>query len=321
MQKLGTESETSDHPDIKFDGSRYTCDMNIPVSYYGVLIGQGGSTMKRIESETEVKLKIPQAGAKGPVVLTASTIRAIQAAKDRIEVLMESAKKRFKATHFVSIPLIMDVVKMNFNEFCDDIVKDYGFNRKIFQNPDRLHLTICLLLLNDANEIREACDELKKCQEEIIAPLLQGKPLNVHMEGLEYMNDDPSCVNVLYGELKPSDGSDKLQSLADSIVERFKKRGLLHSGQGPSSVAEKVKIHATLMNSIFAQTPDDVSVSSQQRRAPDRRTAFNASKVLTAYGSFDFGTFDLEEIHISKRGEYSVENGYYKPECIISLPH
>ena len=38
-----------------------------------------------------------------------------------------------------------------------------------------------------------------------------GEGLRIRMRGLEYMNDDPSEVDVLYAQIHMADGSDKLQ--------------------------------------------------------------------------------------------------------------
>ncbi len=39
--------------------------------------------------------------------------------------------------------------------------------------------------------------------------IIKGDPLLVDVRGLEYMNDDPSKVDVLYGHVTPKDGSNK----------------------------------------------------------------------------------------------------------------
>ena len=47
--------------------------------------------------------------------------------------------------------------------------------------------------------------------QEIIEPLIGSEGLRIAMRGLEYMNDDPSEVDVLYGQIQMLDGSEKLQ--------------------------------------------------------------------------------------------------------------
>lgn len=36
-----------------------------------------------------------------------------------------------------------------------------------------------------------------------------GKPLSVEVTGVEYMNDDPAMMDVLYAKVHMKDGSDK----------------------------------------------------------------------------------------------------------------
>lgn len=39
--------------------------------------------------------------------------------------------------------------------------------------------------------------------------ITEGKPLALGVKGIEYMNDDPSTVDVLYAKVCIQDGSDK----------------------------------------------------------------------------------------------------------------
>lgn len=43
-----------------------------------------------------------------------------------------------------------------------------GLNASMFQNPDKLHLTIATLVLADETEQSQAIQVLKQCKEEII---------------------------------------------------------------------------------------------------------------------------------------------------------
>nr|CAD7463272.1 unnamed protein product [Timema tahoe] len=45
------------------------------------------------------------------------------------------------------------------------------------------------------------------------------------MVGLEYMNDDPAEVDVLYGKVNVQDHSSLLQQLADNLVDFFTSKG------------------------------------------------------------------------------------------------
>lgn len=42
-----------------------------------------------------------------------------------------------------------------------------------------------------------------------IRDITEGKPLQLEVTGIEYMNDDPAMVDVLYAKVGVQDGSDK----------------------------------------------------------------------------------------------------------------
>jgi hypothetical protein len=46
------------------------------------------------------------------------------------------------------------------------------------------------------------------------------------MVGVEYMNDDPAEVDVLYGKVYVKDGAHVLQEVADGVVDHFCSKGL-----------------------------------------------------------------------------------------------
>lgn len=43
-----------------------------------------------------------------------------------------------------------------------------------------------------------------------IRDITEGKPLPLEVTGIEYMNDDPAMVDVLYAKVNVRDGSDRL---------------------------------------------------------------------------------------------------------------
>ena len=88
----------------------------------------------------------------------------------------------------------------------------------------------------------------------------------MELKGIDYMNDDPSQVNVLYGQCVDSSG--RLQRLADSVVDRFEAEGLLDREY------DHVKLHVTLMNIKFASTYSDNGANRAHRRN------FNAKSIL-----------------------------------------
>ena len=95
-------------------------------------------------------------------------------------------------------------------------------HKSLFQNPTLLHLTLGTMALLDDRERQLARDILEDCSELVLRflnepfvkviksyltrPLLGEGDLDVIIEGLEYMNDDPSEVDVLYGKVQEHSG-------------------------------------------------------------------------------------------------------------------
>jgi hypothetical protein len=71
----------------------------------------------------------------------------------------------------------------------------------------------------------------------------------VVVKGVDYMNDDPSNVDVLFARTSLADGSDGLQRFADAVAAAFREAGMLDPPPGGGAESSSVKLHATLINS------------------------------------------------------------------------
>lgn len=49
--------------------------------------------------------------------------------------------------------------------------------------------------------------------------------MKIIMSGIEYMNDDPSEIDVLYGKVSCPENPELLQTLSDAVVQFFVKQG------------------------------------------------------------------------------------------------
>ena len=78
---------------------------------------------------------------------------------------------------------------------------------------------------------------------------------------------------------------------------------------------DRVKLHMTVLNTIFRKDDQEVEVEQQQNRE-----TLDARRLLQLYGDFPFGSMDLKEIHLSQRraGKRTKEN-YYFPSAISYL--
>ena len=179
--------------------------MLVHESYFGFLIGRNGEKKLKLENETKTKIKIPKRGGGDWLIIEATNKSSIAKCRDRIELLIYNARHQKSFTHLLTFPLIFSALKDKFNQFQIEVLKkcmdDRGIDESIFQFPDKLHLTICTAVLLNKDEIGQACDLLDDWKSQCDNNLTNSKALRVNIRGLEYMNDDPSCVDVLYASI------------------------------------------------------------------------------------------------------------------------
>lgn len=224
---------------------------------------------------------------------------------------MIAGRSKLQFTHFLSIPFITNEIKSSFSHFKEKILNDkgiFGISESLFQNPLKLHLTITTLALMDDEDRAVAATYLQDCKEMIVDPILQGSPLQVEMKGVDIMNDDPSAVDVLYGKVE----SKELQQIANNVADYFVERGFIQESH------ENVKLHVTLINSLFLANDDAVEKDSLPKEQRGERVTFDASKILKDFKDFNFGSITIQEIHLSQR--YSKgSNGYYEATGILKF--
>ncbi|XP_031204434.1 activating signal cointegrator 1 complex subunit 1 isoform X3 [Mastomys coucha] len=232
----------------------FRATVSAPSLLYKHIVGKRGDTKKKIEVETKTSINIPKPGHEGEIVITGQHRNGVVSARTRIDVLLDTFRRRQPFTHFLSFFLNEVEVQERFLKFQEEVLKkcskDRGVDSTIFQNPKKLHLTIGMLVLLSEQEIQQTCEILQRCKEEFINDISGGKPLEVEMAGIEYMNDDPAMVDVLYAKVHMKDGSNRLQELVDRVLERFQSLGLI--------VKEwtSVKLHATVMNTLLRKDPN-----------------------------------------------------------------
>lgn len=153
-----------------------------------------------------------------------------------------------------------------------------------------------------------------------------GERLKIVMEGLEIMNDDPKDVNVLYAKvhLDPPKYNASFQRFVNGLSDAFAKRGFFSFNHRfynklidikilafVNQQYDNVKLHVTVMNSIFRNSEADESEKV-------KRKSFDASLILEKYKNFKFGIADLKALHLSIRFQFG-DDKYYKPECVLDL--
>lgn len=290
------------------NGRKFQLKVHVPQMFHSQIIGAKGATRKRLEQETATSITVPKIGSKDTnVIVKGSAKKSIISAKNRLDLIMIAGRAKQQFTHFLSLSFATDEIKSNFLKFKEQVLNDsdiHGIDESLFQKPDKLHLTLVLLVLLDNQDRAIAAEYLQDCKEMIVDPILQGAKLKVSLAGLNYMNDDPSAVDVLYGKVV----SEELQEISNQMSDYFASRGFIQQQN------ENVKLHVTLLNSRFADNDDavekeDIKDSKGGNRM--QRKTFDASKILSKYKDFYFGSFTVNEIHLSQRYSKS-SNGYYE---------
>ncbi|NWS98925.1 ASCC1 protein, partial [Mionectes macconnelli] len=291
--------------------------VEVPSPFYKYIIGKKGETKKRLETETRTSISIPKPGVEGEIVIIGQHRSGVISARTRIDVLLDSFRKKQPFTHFLSFALNQPAIQEKFLQFKEEVLEkcsqDHGVSSSLFQNPAKLHLTLGTLVLLNEQEIRKACDLLQQCKEDFVDHITGGKPLTVEVAGVEYMNDDPAMTDVLYAKVHMKDGSDRLQVIADRLVERFVASGLMLKEW------DRVKLHATVMNTLFRKDPTEERNSTMTGKSSFKeRESFNGRNILKLFENFYFGEVQLDSVRLSQRFS-SDTSGYYATSGQLSF--
>lgn len=76
-----------------------------------------GTKRKEIEIDTGTSIKIPKVGETGDIIITGSSERDIISARNRIHLIVLKMRDSHPITHFVSVPVISNQIKKNFEIF------------------------------------------------------------------------------------------------------------------------------------------------------------------------------------------------------------
>ncbi|XP_066477792.1 activating signal cointegrator 1 complex subunit 1 isoform X1 [Tiliqua scincoides] len=287
----------------------YQCAVDVPSALFKYIIGKKGETKKKLETETRTSISIPKLGVEGEIVITGQHRNGVISARTRIDVLVESFRKKQPFTHFLSFALNQLPIQENFLQFKKEVLEkcsnNYGVSSSLFQNPAKLHLTIGTLVLLNEQEVQKAQEILQRCKEDFADTIAEGKPLTVEVAGIEYMNDDPAMIDVLYAKVHMKDGSNKLQQIADRLMDRFVTSGLMMKEW------DRVKLHATVMNTVFRKDPNAEELNSKTAgKSFKERESFDGRNILKFFENFYFGEAKLDSIYLSQR--FSTDSsGYY----------
>ena len=218
----GEIEDSFNHQIEELGNSRYRVMMQVAAAFFPQIIGKGGQTKNRLESDTRTKIVIPRKGLEGDIMITGGDRRGVAVAANRIDVMVAAARNKQPFTHFISIPVNMDHVQKAFLRFKEEVLKSCssdlrGLDETIFQTETLLHLTVGTMALLDQRERDLARELLMDCKEQILMPVLGDDGLEFELTGLEFMNDDPGEVDVLYAGVLDKTGI--LQKVVEGIGE------------------------------------------------------------------------------------------------------
>ncbi|XP_075836316.1 activating signal cointegrator 1 complex subunit 1 isoform X4 [Microtus pennsylvanicus] len=259
--------EYSDEPcdayEVEQTPQGFRATVSAPSLLYKHIVGKRGDTKKKIEMETKTSINIPKPGQEGEIVITGQHRNGVISARTRIDVLLDTFRRKQPFTHFLSFFLNEVEVQERFLKFQEEVLEkcsmDRGVDSSIFQNPKKLHLTIGMLVLLSEQEIQQTCEILQRCKEEFI----------------------------------------KLQELVDRMLERFQALGLIVKDW--SSVKLHATVMNTLLRKdpsaegrYNLYTPDGKYIFKE-------RESFDGRNILKTFENFYFGSLKLNSIHISQR--------------------
>ncbi|RWS28813.1 activating signal cointegrator 1 complex subunit 1-like protein [Leptotrombidium deliense] len=271
------------------------------------------------ESRSGIKVLLPK---KKFLQIVAFKEEQIKYSEMRLSTLLLQIKHKLPFTHFISIPFTDEKMLKSFDEFRREVLQEpstvySNVDTLLFQNPNKIHLTFGILVLMTDEERTKAARLLQQCREEIVKPFLENRSLVVDVKGIDVMHRDASKAHVLYAKIQDNG---LLQTIANQIVDRFSKAELM-GGQ-----KDGVKLHVTLMNSLFRQrkgkrrrSSDNNIPQNAEVKEKKRRECFDAREILRRFGDFTFvDKLHLTEIHLSKVS-FVDKDGYYSPMEKISL--
>ena len=322
--------EDDDTIDYIAKDNMYVCEMDIASAFYGVLIGKNAENKQKIEQDTSTQLIFPRRDETGTVKIRGRTKANVQSARTRIEITIDRNRQMQSFTHFLSIPICQSSsslttnFKQKYEEFKKNVLEqcldERGITNELFQQVNKLHLTIGTFVLFSKSEINFIKDTLQECTKTLLKQFMSTdkERFLVQLKGLEFMNDDPSFVDVLYAKIQLVDKTNlnRLQNFLDRLNEELLNTGLM------KQKFERIKLHVTLMNSLLRK--DDTGILEAQKTSRGRvknqeRESFDAKKIIRLFGQFDFGQIELNELHLSIMHQPDRQTGYYGCEIKILL--
>uniref|UniRef100_A0A8D2JP45 Activating signal cointegrator 1 complex subunit 1 n=1 Tax=Sciurus vulgaris TaxID=55149 RepID=A0A8D2JP45_SCIVU len=255
--------EPCDAYEVEQTPQGFRSTVSAPNLLYEHIVGKRGDTRKKIEMETKTSISIPKPGQDGEIVIIGQHRNGVISARTRIDVLLDTFRRKQPFTHFLAFFLNETEVQEGFLKFQEEVLEkccmDRGVDSSIFQNPKKLHLTIGMLVLLSEQEIQQTCEMLQRCKEEFI----------------------------------------KLQELVDRVLERFQTSGLIVKEW--NSVKLHATVMNTLFRKDPNAEGRYNLYTADGKYIFKERESFDGRNILKLFENFYFGSLKLNSIHISQR--------------------
>ncbi|XP_074312514.1 uncharacterized protein LOC141648004 [Silene latifolia] len=178
---------------------------------------------------------------------------------------------------------------------------DLRIDDSLFLKPQRLHLTVLMLKLWNKERIHAAVEVLQGIHSKV-NEVLDNQPLFVRLKGVDLIRGSKEKAQVLYAPIEEIGGEGRLTSACQIIIDAYVRAGLVLE----KDAEQKLKLHATLMNTTF-----------RRGRRKQRSDSFDARGIFKQFEEEEWGEYHIREAHLSQRFVYD-DNGYY--HCCASIP-
>ncbi|KAL3280686.1 hypothetical protein HHI36_003923 [Cryptolaemus montrouzieri] len=145
---------------------KFKTTFHVPSALIPAIVGPKGVKLKQLQDMTQTLIKVPRLHEVGmPVKITGHSERSVSSARNQITFLILAKREKLPSTHFISIPVRSNDISTNFEKFKKEILNDAatrGIDESIFQNSNKLHITIEMLTLLDDLEVQHAKNSSRK---------------------------------------------------------------------------------------------------------------------------------------------------------------
>ncbi|KAL0617786.1 Activating signal cointegrator 1 complex subunit 1 [Plecturocebus cupreus] len=104
-----------------------------PSLLYKHIVGKRGDTRKKIEMETKTSISIPKPGQDGEIVITGQHRNGVISARTRIDVLLDTFRRKQPFTHFLSFFLNEVEVQEGFLRFQEEVLAKCSMSKTLSQ--------------------------------------------------------------------------------------------------------------------------------------------------------------------------------------------